>query len=92
MQRCMGYLEGIFHELEESLRCDFIPALFGDGVVVSDRDREIFALPARDAGLSIENPDKASHAKYRDSVEFTRPIQDAILAGGGELNWEQLEV
>ena len=91
VQRIMGYLSGCFQELEQALSENFIPALFGEGSVMSSLDREVYGLPARMAGLSIENPEQVATGKYDDSVEFTSSIQEAILAGGGEVDMSLLK-
>ena len=83
MQRCMGYVERAFDPLEEVLRTKFIPALFGDGELVSDMAREIYALPSRLGGLAIDDPAGDARCKYRDSLALTARIQEAILQGGG---------
>ena len=44
-QRTMGYLGGCFRELEIVLSQDLIPALFGEGSVMSSLDREVYGLP-----------------------------------------------
>ena len=44
LQRCMGQVDGGFQELENVPRDNFIPALFGDGVVISDKDREVYSM------------------------------------------------
>ena len=47
----------MFQELEDVQRGKFIPALFGNfNESISDIDREIYALPPRMGGLSIDNP------------------------------------
>ena len=82
IQRCMGDIQGAFDALEVALRDKFIPALFGDGQLVSDRDRKIFALPAREGGLAIDNPAAGVADKHADSKELTEVTQRAILSGG----------
>ena len=90
MQRCMGYVEGAFGPLEEVLRTKFIPALFGDGELVSDLAREIYALPSRLGGLAIDDPAGDARYKYRDSLALTARIQEAILQGGGGIDVEEI--
>jgi hypothetical protein len=92
LQRCMGQVDGVFQELEDVLRNVFIPALFGDGVLISDQDREVYSLPSRYGGLSIDNPMQGVQAKYDDSKELTASIQEAILNGGGVLDMDELKV
>jgi hypothetical protein len=91
IQRCMGDVEGAFDELESVLRSDFIPSLFGDGEAISDRDRDIYGLPSRVGGLSIDNPAEGVAGKHADSAELTLPIQQAILAGGGRVDMTSLK-
>ena len=75
MQRCMGYIEGAFVELENVVRDVFLPALFGKGVVISDEFRNILSLPARLGGLSIDDTTKDVVTKHLDSMELTRCLQ-----------------
>ena len=82
IQRCMGDVQGAFDALETALRLKFIPALFGDGQHVSDRDRDIYALPAREGGIAIDNPAAGVADKHIDSKELTEAMQRAILDGG----------
>ena len=90
-QRIMGYLFGCFRGLELALSQTFIPALFGEGSVMSSLEREVYGLPSRLAGLSVENPEEEANGKYEDSVEFTSSIQEAILAGGGQIDMSLLK-
>ena len=91
LQRCMGYMEGMFQELEDVQRGKFIPALFGNfNESISDIDREIYALPSRMGGLSIDNPVLDASENYEDSVNLTQDIQEAILAGGGSVDMDHL--
>ena len=76
----MGDIQGAFDALEVALRDKFIPALFGDGQLVSDRDRKIFALPAREGGMAIDNPAAGLEDKHADSKELTEITQRAILS------------
>ena len=87
LQRCMGYMEEVFQELEDVQREQLIPALFGRmGEAISDLHREIYALPSRLGGLSIDNPVLGARESYDDSQQLTGVIQEAILAGGGALD------
>jgi hypothetical protein len=92
LQRCMGQVDGVFQELEDVLRNVFIPALFSDGDLISDQSRELFSLPSRYGGLSIDNPTEGVQAKYDDSKELTASSQEAILKGGGVLDMDDLKV
>ena len=49
---------------------------------VSDRDRDIYALPAREGGIAIDNPAAGVADKHVDSKELTEATQRAILDGG----------
>jgi len=89
LQRCMGYVDGVFQSLEDAQRSKLIPALFGRvGEAISDLDREIYALPSRLAGLSMDNPAMEAGECYNDSQKLTGFIQDLILGGGGELDMD----
>jgi hypothetical protein len=91
IQRCMGEVGDAYAELERVLRDCFIPALFGESEVISDRDREIYALPARLGGLSIDSPVMGVESKHTDSKELTASVQESILAGGGRVNMEAVK-
>jgi hypothetical protein len=65
--------------------------LFGKGVVISDEFRNILSLPARLGGLSIDDTTKDVVTKHLDSMELTRCLQDAIRAGGGQFDKEEVK-
>ena len=50
----------LMEPLEEVIRLKFIPSLLGDKSLISDEERDLFALPARLSGLWIANPVKDS--------------------------------
>ena len=84
IQRCMGDVQGAFDALEDALRLKFIPALFGDGQHFSDRDRNIYALPAREGGIAVDNPAAGVLDKHADSKELT-----AATHAASNIGWRQ---
>jgi hypothetical protein len=71
LQRCMGYVLGVFDDLEKVMREAFIPAVFGKGVVISDELREVLALPVRMGGLSYSMEGKGAAVKYSDRSRWS---------------------
>lgn len=75
--RTVGDIAETLQPLEDSIRTSFLPALLG--YEISDIERDVFALPARDGGLGIHNPTKRCSRQFQNSVEITKPLLDKIL-------------
>ena len=71
---------GLLQPLEEAIRNHFIPALLGEtsNYAISDLERDLYALPARLGGLSIDNPVIQAKHKYQTSLELTQSLKDLI--------------
>ena len=78
MVRTVPDLAKAMQPLEDAIRQKFIPALLGRSI--SDRERELFSLPARFAGLGIANPCTQSEKQFKNSEELTAPLLELILA------------
>lgn len=79
-QRTMIRMGEFMQPVEDIIRQRFLPALFGGGVQISDEERALYALPAREGGLGIDNPVLDSHIKFADSQRYTATMQDLIMA------------
>ena len=80
LQRTMAPLANLLQPLENAIRYQFIPALLGETkhYVISDLQRELFALPARLGGLAIDNPTIQAQHKYQESVELSQSLRALI--------------
>ena len=67
-QRTMATLGKLIHGLETAIRTKFIPALLNKEMPISDKERQLFALPARLSGLGIANPVLDSPFELADSL------------------------
>ena len=72
--------------LEQAIRNKLIPALLNlDGPMISDVDRELYALPVRLVGLAIDNPVADSSYKFADSIALTNTLKNLIKSSEKEL-------
>lgn len=76
-QRTIPGLSEYMDPAESKIRNDFLPALFQRDF--SDLERDLLALPAREGGMSIDNPVKSSDQKYHDSLESTAALTALIV-------------
>jgi len=76
----MAPLANLLQPLENAIRYQFIPALLGETkpYVISELQRELFALPARLGGLAIDNPTIQAQHKYQESVELSQSLRALI--------------
>ena len=65
-------------KLEFTVQETFIPAILDRAFSGDDTVREIFALPAREGGLSIYDISKTSDMEYNFSCRATKELTDAI--------------
>ena len=65
-------------KLEFTVRETFIPAILDRIFSGDDTVREIFALPAREGGLSIYDVSQTSDMEYNFSCRATKDLMDAI--------------
>ena len=73
-QRTSERLKDLMAPLEACLKNKFIPSLLSETGPISDIDRDIFALPARLGGLSIDNPIDDTQHKFEQSVALTSGV------------------
>jgi len=80
LQRTMAPLHNFLQPLEDAIRNRFIPALLGEtsNYAISDLQRDLYALPARLGGLSIDNPVIQAKHKYQESLELSQSLKDLI--------------
>ena len=65
-------------KLEYKIQETFIPALLDRVFSCTDKCRNIFALPAREGGLSIYNISESSDMEYQNSCNMTADLTNAI--------------
>ena len=70
--------------IEEALRFRLLPAITGRSNI-SDVERLIFALPARDGGLGIPIPTEVMAEQYRASHFITEPLVELCAGQNTEL-------
>ena len=61
------------HPIEEALRFRLLPSITEQSNI-SDAERRVFALPARDGGLGIPIPTEAAAEQYSASRSITEPL------------------
>ena len=76
--RTVPDIADLLQPLEDAIRSKFIPALTGRDCV-NDAERDLFALPARLGGLSLNNPVMSCNHEFTSSVDVTAPLATLIL-------------
>ena len=74
--------------IEEALWFRVLPAIIGRSNI-SDAERLVFALPARDGGLGIPIPTEAPAEQYRASHSITEPLVVLCTVQGKTLSHYQ---
>ena len=64
--------------MEDSIKDNFIPAIFGSNVTPTDLVREIYSLPINLGGLSIDNPVTGAAFKHAESRSICRTLSHLI--------------
>ena len=64
--------------VEDSIKDNFIPAIFGSNVTPTDLEREIYSLPINLGGLSIDNPVTGAAFKHAESRSICRTLSHLI--------------
>ena len=64
--------------LEHSIRTKLIPALTGRPPP-NNTERELLALPARQEGITLADPNRATDVEFLASTKITEALQAAIL-------------
>ena len=73
LMRVVPDLGNKLQPIEEAIRFRLLPAITGRSNV-SDAERRVFALPARDGGLGIPIPTEVVAEQYRASRSITNPL------------------
>ena len=66
----------LLQPLEDLLRDSFLPTLTGR--MLSEMEREIFSLPARDGGLGVQNPSETAQQAFQDSLMISDELKNKI--------------
>ena len=77
--RTMSNNEHLFKSLDTVIDDEFIPSLF-NGRKLTNRERELIALPTRLGGLGIIIPSAHCYIQYENSRPITKQLQDRILS------------
>ena len=67
----------LFEPLENTIRDQLIPALVGREV--TDAERQILALPLRDGGLGLTDPQETTKMEYEHSSQITNKQPKSTL-------------
>ena len=79
IQRVIPNIGPQFQDLEDSIRSDFLSALFGElSIPEDDYRRDITCLPVKHSGLSIPNPSKSAQPNFQLSSNICSHLSDAI--------------
>ena len=81
LQRVVPDLGEEFKPIEQALREAFLPALLGDGLEVTARQRNLYALPVKQGGLGILNPTETGSRCYTSSVDATSMLSQSLVKG-----------
>jgi len=90
-QRTMRQVGALMQPIENIIREKFLPTLFGNEMTVSDNERKLYALPGRLGGLGVDNPVLSALPMYLESLEFTKPLKDLIVASTAGLEIDEAE-
>jgi len=77
LSRCVPGLSALLRPLEDAIRLVFLPALLRRHL--SDKEREIFSLPARFGGMGITNPAENCENAHKCSLLLSEPLVDLVL-------------
>lgn len=84
VQRTISEISQLFKPLEKRIKEVFIPNLIGRQI--SDKERDLFALPLRFGGLGIQDPTKVADKEFSASVILTEELSDLILKQDHDLS------
>ena len=76
LQRVIPNIACLFTPVDAAIADVFVPAIYGEKV--SETTRALAALPAKCAGLAINNPAKTSPANYLASTLVYSHLSQAI--------------
>ena len=84
-QRTMQKVSELLQPLEDAIHLKFLPALFGDKSILTDTERELYALPAKNGGIAIDDPVKEAPHKNEASKRYTESLKTLIKTSEGNL-------
>jgi hypothetical protein len=85
LQRVLPDCGELFAPLETEIKDKFLPAIFGNEV--TETDRTLFSLPAREGGIGVKNPAATATASYETSHQASEVLINTIK-GQREFNSE----
>ena len=88
-QRVLPNTAHLYQPLEEKIRLSLLPAITGK--TPNDMERKVFAMPARNGGLGVRNPEKTAQENYEASKQITEPLTRLIKLqeqNSEKLNWD----
>ena len=83
LQRTIPNTAHLFQPLEDRLRNAFLPTIAG--WTLTDIERDVAALPARDGGLGVSNPVSTAQASFEMSVAITTNLSALITNQSDDL-------
>ena len=90
LQRVIPVQGSAYQPLETLIRNSLLPQTTGQGHL-SDLEREIFTLPARDGGLGIPDPTQTAQKNFQNSREITSALTRKIIAQQTEISTSEIE-
>ena len=75
-QITIGDIQSLFSPLDRAIKEELLPALVGREV--SNKEREILALPVRFGGIEIQEPTKTAQREYENSMKITAVLTENI--------------
>ena len=87
----MRLVGALMQPIENIIREKCLPTLFGNEMTVSDNERKLDVLPGRLGGLGVDNPVLSALPMYLESLEFTQPLKDLIVASKAGLEIDEAE-
>ena len=83
LQRVLPEAGKHFRPIEEAIRSTFLPALFGPHVPAPEaKDRDLYGIPVRKAGLGLPNPATSAQECYMTSADTSQYLSDSLRQGG----------
>ena len=78
LQRTVPNCAHLFQPLEELMKTTFLPQLTGR--TLTNLERDLMSLPAREGGLGLTNPVETSTTSFQDSHQITHELSMKIKA------------
>ena len=78
LQRTVPNCASLFQPLEDLMKTEFLPQLTGRAL--TDLERDLLSLPAREGGLGLSNPVETATTSFQDSHQITHELTLKIKA------------